>query len=62
MLTGPIDATQRILERSGMAMADIDTVEINEAFASVVLAGSGSCTPTWPASTPTGVPSRSGTP
>src|SRR5438270_1171147 len=38
MLTGPIDATQRILERSGMAMADIDTVEINEAFASVVLA------------------------
>jgi acetyl-CoA C-acetyltransferase len=38
MLTGPIDATQRVLERSGMAMADIDTVEINEAFASVVLA------------------------
>ena len=38
MLTGPIDATHRILERSGMTMADIDTVEINEAFASVVLA------------------------
>jgi acetyl-CoA acetyltransferase len=38
MLTGPIDATARLLERSGMTMADIDTVEINEAFASVVLA------------------------
>ena len=38
MLTGPIDATHRILERSGMTMEDIDVVEINEAFASVVLA------------------------
>lgn len=38
MLTGPIDATQKLLARSGMTMADIDTVEINEAFASVVLA------------------------
>jgi acetyl-CoA C-acetyltransferase len=38
MLTGPIDATHRLLERSGLVMADVDTVEINEAFASVVLA------------------------
>jgi len=38
MLTGPIDATQRLFERSGMAMGDVDAVEINEAFASVVLA------------------------
>src|SRR5207302_11119782 len=38
MLTGPIDATHRLLERSGLAMSDIDTVEINEAFASVVVA------------------------
>ncbi len=38
MLTGPIDATRRLLERTGLAMADIDTIEINEAFASVVLA------------------------
>jgi acetyl-CoA C-acetyltransferase len=38
MLTGPIDATRRLLSRTGMTMADIDTVEINEAFASVVLA------------------------
>jgi acetyl-CoA C-acetyltransferase len=38
MLTGPIDATQRILDRNHMQMGDIDVVEINEAFASVVLA------------------------
>jgi acetyl-CoA C-acetyltransferase len=38
MLTGPIDATQRLLDRSGLTMGDIDTVEINEAFAPVVLA------------------------
>jgi len=38
MLTGPIDATQRLLARTGMALDDVDLVEINEAFASVVLA------------------------
>jgi len=38
MLTGPIPATRRILERNGMAMSDIDLVEINEAFAPVVAA------------------------
>lgn len=38
MLTGPIDATRVLLERAGLSMADIDVVEINEAFASVVLA------------------------
>jgi acetyl-CoA C-acetyltransferase len=38
MLTGPIDATQRLLARTGTSLADIDLVEINEAFASVVLA------------------------
>jgi acetyl-CoA acyltransferase len=38
MLTGPIDATHRLFDRTGLAMSDIDTVEINEAFASVVLA------------------------
>ncbi|MGN6585928.1 MAG: steroid 3-ketoacyl-CoA thiolase, partial [Solirubrobacterales bacterium] len=36
MLTGPIPATQKLLERNGMKMDDIDLVEINEAFASVV--------------------------
>ena len=38
MLTGPIPATERILSRNGLTIDDIDVVEINEAFASVVLA------------------------
>ena len=38
MLTAPIPATKRVLERAGLTMDDIDLVEINEAFASVVLA------------------------
>ncbi|HXB14636.1 MAG TPA: thiolase family protein [Solirubrobacteraceae bacterium] len=38
MLTGPIPATQRLLERNGMAIDDLDLIEINEAFASVVCA------------------------
>ncbi len=36
MLTGPIPATRKLLERNGMEMDDIDLVEINEAFASVI--------------------------
>src|ERR1700749_3165878 len=36
MLTGPIPATRKLLERNGMTMDDIDLAEINEAFASVV--------------------------
>ena len=38
MLTGPIPATRKILQRAGMTLDDMDLVEINEAFASVVLA------------------------
>jgi acetyl-CoA C-acetyltransferase len=38
MLTGPIPATERLLARNGITMGDLDVVEINEAFASVVLA------------------------
>lgn len=38
MLTGPMDATRRLLARTGLTIDDIDTFEINEAFASVVLA------------------------
>lgn len=38
VLTAPIPATQHALTRSGFAMADIDVFEVNEAFASVVLA------------------------
>jgi acetyl-CoA acyltransferase len=38
MLTGPIPATRKLLERNGMTIDDVDLVEINEAFAPVVLA------------------------
>jgi acetyl-CoA C-acetyltransferase len=38
MLTGPIDATSRVLSRGGLELDDIDLFEINEAFAPVVLA------------------------
>ncbi len=38
MLTGPIDATTRLLKRNGLSIDEIDNFEINEAFASVVLA------------------------
>lgn len=37
MLTGPVPVTERILERNGMNIGDIDLFEVNEAFASVVL-------------------------
>jgi acetyl-CoA acyltransferase len=37
MLTGPIPATQKVLERAGMSIDQMDLVEINEAFAPVVL-------------------------
>ena len=38
MLTGPIPATRKLLERNGMTIGDVDLIEINEAFASVVCA------------------------
>ncbi|CAN5208485.1 thiolase family protein [soil metagenome] len=38
MLTGPIPATKMVLDKAGLSLDDIDLVEINEAFASVVLA------------------------
>lgn len=38
MLTGPIPATQKLLERNGLTVNDIDLFEVNEAFSSVVLA------------------------
>jgi acetyl-CoA C-acetyltransferase len=37
LLDGPVDATRAILKKSGMTLNDIDIIEINEAFASVVL-------------------------
>jgi acetyl-CoA C-acetyltransferase len=41
MLEGPIPATRRLLDAAGLTMDDIDVTEINEAFASVVLAWAG---------------------
>ncbi len=38
MLTGPIPATRKLLDRNGMSIGDIDLIEINEAFASVLAA------------------------
>jgi acetyl-CoA C-acetyltransferase len=38
MLTGPIPATRALLERTGLSLDDLDVIEVNEAFASVVLA------------------------
>lgn len=38
MLTGPIPATERVLEKVDMTLSDIDLFEVNEAFASVILA------------------------
>ena len=37
MLTGPIDVTRKVLRRAGMELSDIDLIEVNEAFAAVVL-------------------------
>jgi acetyl-CoA acetyltransferase family protein len=45
MLTAPIPATAKLLDRAGLTLADIDLVEINEAFASVVLAWAQECHP-----------------
>jgi acetyl-CoA C-acetyltransferase len=45
MLTGPITATELLLERNGLSIDDIDVIEMNEAFASVVLAWEHSVKP-----------------
>ncbi len=47
MLTGPIPATSRVLQKAGLKLSDIDVVEINEAFASVVLAWGEEYHPDW---------------
>jgi acetyl-CoA acyltransferase len=47
MLTGVIPATERVLERAGLPLEDMDVVEINEAFASVVLAWGREVKPDW---------------
>ena len=45
MLKGPIPATRKLLQRTGLRMDDIDVFEVNEAFASVVLAWMKACEP-----------------
>ncbi|CAN5462693.1 thiolase family protein [soil metagenome] len=47
MLTGPIPATKKLLERNGMGINDIDLFEVNEAFASVVAAWRRELDPDW---------------
>jgi acetyl-CoA acetyltransferase family protein len=47
MLTGPIPSTHKVLEKAGLTLPDIDLVEINEAFASVVLAWGREFDPDW---------------
>ncbi len=47
MLTGPIPATQKILARNGLTIDDLDRIEINEAFASVVAAWGKELRPDW---------------
>ena len=37
MLTGPVDVTHKVLKRARMQMRDLDLIEVNEAFAAVVL-------------------------
>lgn len=47
MLTGPIYATPKVLDKAGMKMSDIDLFEINEAFASIPLAWGREHHPDW---------------
>ena len=61
MLTAPIPATPYALRRAGLTLGDIDLVEINEAFASVVLAWQRETGADLRASTSTAARSRSAT-
>jgi acetyl-CoA acetyltransferase family protein len=54
MLTGVIPATERVLHRAGLRLGDVEVVEINEAFASVVLAWGREVEPDWERVNPNG--------
>ncbi len=54
MLTGPIPATRKILDKAGLALEDMDVIEVNEAFASVVLAWGRELEPDWSRVNPNG--------
>jgi len=54
MLTGVIPATERVLRQTGLGMDDLDVIEINEAFASVVLSWGREVEPNWERVNPNG--------
>jgi acetyl-CoA acyltransferase len=54
MLTGVIPATEKVLGQTGLAVGDLDVIEINEAFASVVLAWGREVEPDWERVNPNG--------
>jgi acetyl-CoA acyltransferase len=54
MLTGVIPATERVLRQTGLGVDDLDVIEINEAFASVVLAWGREVEPSWERVNPNG--------
>jgi acetyl-CoA acetyltransferase family protein len=54
MLTGVIPATERVLRQTGLGMDDLDVIEVNEAFASVVLAWGREVEPNWDRVNPNG--------
>jgi acetyl-CoA acyltransferase len=54
MLTGVIPATERVLRQTGLGMDDLDVIEVNEAFASVVLAWGRELEPSWERVNPNG--------
>jgi acetyl-CoA acyltransferase len=54
MLTGVIPATERVLSQTGLGIDDLDVIEINEAFASVVLAWGREVEPNWDRINPNG--------
>jgi acetyl-CoA acyltransferase len=62
MLTGPIPATSKVLERAGLGIGDIDLFEVNEASPQWCSPGRRSTTRTWTRSTSTAAPSPSATP
>ena len=54
MLTGVIPATERVLRQTGLGLDDLDVIEVNEAFASVVLAWGREVEPNWERVNPNG--------
>lgn len=54
MLTGPISATRKILQKTGLKITDIDVIEINEAFATVPIAWGKELKPDWEKVNPNG--------